>query len=278
MVKKETRKIYVLETKQTYDSLAAAARAVGVDPSNARKALKQIGRDTAGGYHFSYADSVEQKVTQLAEQKKIKIKKQNVDKEKKALVEIVHDMLVDLNKRSRNAKKEDLYGADEVLQRLMQHTDQWGANKTGGYKTDRTYIRQYTSQQLKTFLDVISAEKEGYVESIYNRMNKNRNLASYAAQFGLRGTEDMKKYWHLLPAMFEMFANAKVQSELKYETIKNDIYDAMQGSEDPEDILDYITDLNKFYKGNTKEDLTEILDKHSETVNEWADQWEDIPT
>ena len=276
MAAKETKRIFVIETGQTYDSLAAAARAVGVDPSNARKALKGL-RASAGGYHFSEVERIEQTKQQIVAAEKTKVKRQNIDMTKRALVDVVHNMLVDVNKRARNARKEGLFGVDEVLQRMMSHTDFYGSNKTGGYITNKTHLRQFSSDELRTMIDIISAEKQGYYENVYSNRSKNRNLASYALQFGLSNKE-MEKYWHLLPAIFELFRVSKQKGELQYKEsgVVDEILDAMQGDADPEDLLAYVKDLTNFYNGNTKSDLDSILEKHSETRSSWLDEWEEI--
>lgn len=273
---KDTKRIIVLETGETYDSLAAAARAVGVNPSNARKALYGL-RMTAGGYHFARADEIVETKQRIADKERSKVRRRNIDLQKRALVDVVHDMLVDVNKRARNARKAGLYGVDDVLQRMMSHTDFYGANKTGGYLTSKQHLRQYTSDELRTLIDIISAEKEGYYNNVYLNRSKNRNLASYALQFGISNNQ-MTKYWHLLPAIFELFRVAKQKGELQYKEsgVVDEILDAMQGDADPEDLLAYVKDLTNFYNGNTKSDLDAILDKHSETRATWIDQWEDI--
>lgn len=273
---KETKRIFIIETGQTYDSLAAAARAVGVDPSNARKALRGI-RSSAGGYHFSEVERIEETKQQIVQAAKVKQKRQIMSKEKRDLVEIVHDMLVDVNKRARNAKKENLYGVDEVLQRMMSHTDFYGVNKTGGYITSKSHLRQFTKQELRTMIDIISADKSGYYENVYNNKSKNRNLASYALQFGI-SIKHAQKYWHILPAIFELFRVSKQKAEFQSSDpmVVDEILDAMQGDADPEDLLDYVQDLTNFYNGNTRQDLDAILEKHSETRSNWIDEWEDI--
>lgn len=83
----------------------------------------------------------------------------------------------------------------------------------------------------------------------------------------------MKNYWHVLPAIFEMFRQANV-AQWQYQDIENEIYDAIQSGADPEDLRDYVLDLTNFYKGNTREDLDDILDKWSTTRTTWEDRWE----
>ena len=131
--------IYIVETGQMYETIAAAARAVGVDAANVRKVVRGIGkRSSAGGFHFAEVSNPAQ--IQAARER---VAAQPVDKararaeraQKRKLVDAVHDIMVDINKRARNAKKENMLETDPILQRLMQHADYYGYNKTGGYQT-----------------------------------------------------------------------------------------------------------------------------------------------
>ena len=271
-------KIVILELNQVFDSLTAAARAVGVDVSNARKAVKGL-RQSAGGYHFAEVSGqadIARARENVVKQKTKRTKKRIVDKAKRSLIDAVHDRLVDVNKRARNAKKADLLDKDPVLQKMLSHTDFFGGNKTGGYKTSKTHLRQFSTNELQNLLDMLAADQHGYYDEVYNNKSKNRNLASYAAQFGI-SIPEAKKYWYVFPAIFELFRVAK-QSEMTSSdpTIVAEIYDAMQGDADPEDLLDYVLDLTNYYKGNTSEDLDAILDKWSTTRGSWADEWEEF--
>lgn len=262
-------KIAVLELRQVFDSLAAAARAVGVDASNARKVLRGE-RQSAGGYHFAkvYVGSgIDTAINKVNHQTRRKAKRIILDRHHRNLVDAVHDRLVDVNKRARNARKEGLLESDKTLQKMLSHTDFYGGNKTGGYQTSKTHLRQFSSDELKNLLEMLGKEQREYADNIYN--SKTRNLASYAAQFGI-SEQDAKKYYHIFPAIFELFKTAKQQELFMYEmVITSEIYDAMQGDADPDDLLDYVLDLTNVYRGNRVEDLNSILNKWSSTRDVW---------
>lgn len=278
-------KIIILETNQVFDSISAAAKAVGVDPSNARKVV--IGkRQSAAGYHFARVENQAQVVRareNVAKNILGRQKKKAVSKVKQRLVNAVHDIFVDVNKRARNAAREDLLNKDPVLQKMLEHRDYWGSNKTGGYLTDKTHLRKFSETELKNIIEMISREKQEYIDVYYS--SKNRNIASYARQFGLTNKQ-MEKYWYVLPTLYEMFELAKQKSELEYRDIKDEISDIMQAGEGlPEDLdedaetadlLDYIIDLKNFYQGNTKEALEDLLSRYSQTKKTWKKRIEEV--
>ena len=272
--------IYIVETGQMYETIAAAARAVGVDAANVRKVVRGIGkRSSAGGFHFAEVSNPAQ--IQAARER---VAAQPVDKararaeraQKRKLVDAVHDIMVDINKRARNAKKENMLETDPILQRLMQHADYYGYNKTGGYQTSKQHLREFTAEQLQNLVDLVEKTKKDYADYLYNPEGTKRNLASIAAQFKIP-QEDMKKYWHVIPAIFELFRQANT-AQWDYKNIakglKADITEAMQGGADPKDLRDFVLDLTNYYKGNTASDLDDILDKWSTTRESWVPEWE----
>lgn len=281
MAKKQLKTaIYIVETGQMYETIAAAARAVGVDAANVRKVVRGIGkRSSVGGFHFAEVSSPAQ--IQAARER---VAAQPVDKararaeraQKRKLVEAVHDIMVDINKRARNAKKENMLATDPILQRLLQHASFYGYNKTGGYQTSRQHLREYSAEQLQNLVDLVEKTKKDYAEYLYNPEGTKRNLASIAVQFAIP-QEDMKKYWHVIPAIFELFRQANT-AQWDYKNIakglKADITVAMQGGADPKDLRDFVLDLTNYYKGNTAADLDDILDKWSTTRESWVPEWE----
>lgn len=274
MARKKPQKIFVVETNRMYDSIAEAARALGVDPSNARKAA--LGkRPSVGGYHLAAVTNAAEitaardRVEALpADRERDKIERAR----KRKLVEAVHDIMIDVNKRARNAKREKV--EDPILQRLLEHADYYGSNKTGGYQTSRQHLRQLSAEELENFVELTEKTKREYADYLYNPESASRNLASIAAQFGTN-EEQMKKYWHIIPAIFEMFRQANV-AEWKYNDIAAEIYDAVQADADPDDLRDYVIDLTNYYRGNRKEDLDAILEKWSTTRSTWSADWEEV--
>lgn len=272
-------KIYVLETNQVFDSIAAAARSVGVDASNARKVIKGK-RASAGGYHFAameqnanpelFRERIHEAVRERGKEKVLTKAERN---QRKNLINEVHDLLVDVNQRTRNAKKEGLYNTDPVLQKMTSYADFVGMNKTGGYDTSFKNLRTFSNEELQNIAAMIERDKGEYAKNIYDRMSRHRNIASYAAQFGISNAE-AAKYFSLYPVLFELFATAKQNTEYNYNDITGELYDAMQGGAEADELLDFIMDLKTVYQGNTVNDLDAILDKWSTQRDKWQENWE----
>lgn len=281
MAKKQLKTaIYVVETGHMYETIAAAARAVGVDAANVRKVVRGIGkRWSVGGFHFAEVSNpaqIQAARDRVAAHQVDKARARAERAQKRKLVEAVHDIMVDINKRARNAKKENMLATDPILQRLLQHASFYGYNKTGGYQTSRQHLREFSAEQLQNLVDLVEKTKKDYAEYLYNPEGTKRNLASIAEQFKIP-QEDMKKYWHVIPAIFELFRQANT-GQWDYKNIarglKADITEAMQGGADPKDLRDFVLDLTNYYKGNTAADLDDILDKWSTTRESWVPEWE----
>ena len=272
-------KIFVLETNKVFDSVAAAARSVGVDASNAAKVIKGK-RGSAGGYHFigfeqrsDLERSLEGYKEYIRTREKTKVLTKAERNQRRNLIDNVHDLLVDVNKRMRNAKKEGLFDTDPVLQKMTSYTDYYGMNKTGGYDTTKANLRSFTNQELQNLADMIERDKGQYAQDVYDRMSRHRNIATYAAQFGITVPE-AKKYFNLYPVLFELFAAAKQGTEYNYNEIEGELYDAMQGDATEDQLLDFILDLKSTYQGNTQQSLDDILQKWSKQRKQWQANFE----
>lgn len=282
MAKAKKAKIIVLETGNIYDSIAAAARAVGVDKANAGNVVRGK-RASAGGYHFARFEQnadIERARTrvqeELREKERQKVQTKAERKSRAALIDNVHDLLVDTNRRARNARKEGIYNTDPVLQRMMSHTVYFGANKTGGYLTSKQHLRSFSNEELQNLASMIENEKGEYAKNVYDRMSRHRNIATYALQFGITVNE-AEKYFKLYPILFELFNISKQNTEYRSSdpTIVSEIYESMQSGEDPDELLDFILDLKNFYTGSTTEDLDAIISSHAKQRDEW-NEWEEL--
>lgn len=282
-VNKKKLRIVVLETGEVYDSIAAAARAVGVDKANAGNVVRGK-RASAGGYHFARFEQnsdIERlkarMLEQLREKQKIKILTKAESKNRRALIDNVHNLLVDTNKRARNARKEGVYDTDPILQRMMSHTDFFGANKTGGYITDRSHLRGFTNEELQNLASMIETDRGEYAKNVYDRMSRHRNLSTYALQFGI-SINQAEKYFQLYPVLFELFNISKQNTEYRLSDpiIVSELYESMQSDEDPDKLLEFILDLKNFYLGSTTEDLDVIISQHAKDREEWQEKWEEV--
>lgn len=262
--------IVSIETNQVFETVAEAARALGVDPSNLRKVL-QGKRQSAGGYHFATFEkkkditrkAMRAHAVELEELEAQKSSAKIETKRKQRLVNVLHDRLVSVNLMRRNAIKEDLWGEDPVLQKMFSHTDYYGISKTGGYITSKTHLRQYSADELQNLLDMLQADQNDYIsDEYYNNKTKGRNIYSYAAQFGLKSAKQLTQYWHLLPLMFDLFEAAKLNTEFKYENLETTIYSYMQKGVDENELSLLMSELLQRAKGKSIQTVEEIMEKY----------------
>ena len=261
--------IVALEENLVFETVAEASRALGVDPSNIRKAL-QGKRQSAGGYHFAAFETkreITKKATRAAlvkyeEHEAQKVVNKVEASRKRSLVNAVHDRLVSINLMRKNAIKEDLWGDDPILQKMFAHTDFYGASKRGGYITSKTHLRGFTADELQNLLDMLNTDQQDYInDEYYNNKSKSRNIYSYAAQIGLKSAKQLTKYWHLLPLMFDLFEAAKLNSEFKYAELETTIYSYMKKGMNEDELADIMAELLQRAKGKSIQSVEEILAK-----------------
>lgn len=275
-------KILVVELNQVFDSISAAAAAVGADASNVSKAVKGQ-RRSAGGYHF---ENVTNDYSELAIKEAVKANISNrrkraaekkVAREKKQyhnkLVNQVHDALIDINQRYKNALEAGTTESDPILKKLISHMDYFGTTKHGLYRVSKSHLTQFSNTELSNLLENINAANKDYA----NSKSTPRNAASLALQFGI-SVEQFSNYSFLLPAMMDLFKIAKNAELEQYADIRNEIYAAMQGDIDPDELGEFVNLLGEIYSGNDLESLNTLLDQWYELHPDYEPNtdWEHI--
>lgn len=257
-------RIYIPELDKTFETISAAAKAAGVDPSNVGKVIRGK-RQTAGGFHFARIESLQQIPqfrARVKSQKQARKKQKTETKRKNALLKTVHDKLVDVNKRVRNAKKANTFTQDMILQQMLSHAGYFGFNKSGGYNTQLKNLRQFSVDELSNLLDVLTREQQQYTKAA-------RNDASIAAQFGI-STNQYQKYKGLAPLIFDIFKNVQESRYGKYDELVSTLYDAMQDDVEPEELQDIILDIKSALYGNAWTDIDEIIARNTEKGASYA--------
>ncbi len=189
-----------------YDSIAAAARAVGVDPSNAGKVLRGA-RSSAGGYSFERvagtaisatrkaindaaraakkrqtaasrkrqerqrAAQKQRQEAKRAQQRQAAGKRPRVDPKTKQLREDARRALLEANNIIRNAKKEGRTGIVEKLQAVGEALEM--QTSTGLLDTKLQTLRGMDDEQLQA---IIYHTEQAKLLDFNQRMQHNRNL------------------------------------------------------------------------------------------------------
>lgn len=231
-----------------FSSAAEAARALGLDPSNISKVLRGL-RKSVGDWTFEHTD--ERPTTKKGREK---IKKKKEDEARKRLLDRVHDRLKELNQRYRNAKKEDLYDDDPVLQNMMSHADHYGSTKTGGYDISKKNLNRHSDDELRNLLSLLAHEERKYSRYYDNGRPVREDPLSYVATiFGLSSRKEAEKYADIIPEIFDLLHLAKIDEFFRYNDVKTALFDAMQAGEDEEKIDEYLSEIHKLF-WESKED------------------------
>lgn len=236
--------IMIADTGNIYPSISAAARAVGVDPSNARKAV--LGqRKSAGGYIFVKVDAVPQQkeITKLMQQvnerlsdtqrqrraaqrqhsmQKVQSKRRSQPARRRTAsererIQQVHAALVEANNMIRAAKR----GGTGATTRkdLEALAEQFGASKQGLFRTGKD-IEQY--QEIEQLMARLQAIKD------QDAARREQRAVNYAQQYNLQSTADAKRKQDALDDLSRVYgklreAASRASGDLRYVQIYEDM-------------------------------------------------------
>lgn len=237
--------IMIADTGNIYPSISAAARAVGVDPSNARKAV--LGqRKSAGGYIFVKVDAVPQQkeITKLMQQvnerlsdtqrqrraaqrqhsmQKVQSKRRSQPARRRTAsererIQQVHAALVEANNMIRAAKR----GGTGATTRkdLEALAEQFGASKQGLFRTGKKDIEQY--QEIEQLMARLQAIKD------QDAARREQRAVNYAQQYNLQSTADAKRKQDALDDLSRVYgklreAASRASGDLRYVQIYEDM-------------------------------------------------------
>lgn len=217
--------VRIVETGETFSSIAEAARVYGIDASNIAKVLRGQ-RKTAGGYHFEKAE----KKYDVPQDPRETLRKQIREKIRKA------------NKIIKRAREQKREGFLENVSEL----DDFGRDVVGA--TGDNYIDE-TSDILDDMdedeLKTLDEKLDKMIESAEEDMKKSEDrLQEYADLFGISSAE-MEKYEGMIPDINRTIERAKafgIGSDV-FEQIK----ELMQDEISPDSLKSFIDKINEFF-------------------------------
>lgn len=232
--------ILIPETGNIFPTIAEAARSVGVDPSNAGKALRGQ-RKSAGGYTFQTVSAVPSqsalrkmakaaaKAMTPAQQQRRAAQRQRSQQrvaarqrsaqparrtaEQRERIQRAHAALVEANDMIREAKRGNDKGKKAIVADLEALAEQMGASKRGLFRTDTKSIEQYPDlDQLLQRVKTISEQK----------------AYTYRDKYSLQDVEDAKRKESVLDKLQETYGRLREAAErasgrFDYDTV---VYDA----------------------------------------------------
>ncbi len=277
--------ILIPETGNLFPTIAEAARSVGVDPSNAGKALRGQ-RKSAGGYTFQtvsaapsqsalrkMAKAAAKAMTPAQQQRRQAQRKRSQQRvaerqrsaqparrtaEQRERIQRAHAALVEANDMIREARR----GAKNVkttVADLEALAEQMGASKRGLFRTDTKSIEQYPD--LDQLLQRIKTIRE-------------QKAVSYAQQYHLESVEDAKRKKDALDNLSvalgrlrEMAnrASGKMQYAYIYYDMEREVKDL-----DPDQIqllVDRLTDWMDEDRDHNQAELDDIMERWQREID-----------
>ena len=295
--------ILIADTGNIYPSISAAAKAVGVDPSNARKAVRGQ-RKSAGGYTFvevaaaplqkeitKLAKKVAESLTPKQQQRRAQQRQRSMQRvqerrrseqparrrtaAERERIQQIHAALVEANDMIRRAKR----GETGAITRkdLEALAEQVGASKQGMFKTATKDIEQY--QEIEQILARIQAIKE------QDAARREQQAVSYAQQYSLKSMEDAKRKQNALDDLSRVLgrlreAANRASGDFKYVQIYEDMITDVKELE-PEQIQLLSDRLNNWLdttKEQTQADLDKIIAQWQMEVEGTEDDGDDDDT
>ena len=242
-------KIRNTKTRRLYDSIAAAARAAGVDASNLGKVLRGQ-RKTAGGIRFEYVE--ERTAEDLYE----------------AQVRGVRGALREANAIIRQYKREHVYSLGSAIGELLEMGDIIGLTKAGYLPQNLKSIREAFPgvtwlpelQQLQARLFELTRKAESQLQAAI------QEKIDLADQFGV-SVAKMEEYMPLMPEVFQVLDTAgkdkSVGTNRVYEMIRN----AMQNYVSRGDLRRLLRGIEKWFADPDRD-----ADGLDDVYNRWYDK------
>lgn len=256
--------ILVTQTGIIYPSINAAAKALGVDPSNIGKALSGK-RKSAGGYNFARIDpsaspstvtqiqeateqslSASQKKRQTKLRAQTKVKKAARDKARGQAARMLQGTLKEANRLMQEYQIAGLSGVSSVIPELEQLQKLIGTKKGGGFNASFKNLAKFNLKELQALNAAITKQinRKGF-KDLKDAAKKKQGVAW---QLGI-SVEELDKYADALPALWHILdMAANVQGKNYDRSLYYAVQKAMQGGIDPLDLQNILGDIEAAYK------------------------------
>lgn len=288
--------ILVTQTGIIYPSINAAAKALGVDPSNIGKALSGK-RKSAGGYNFARIDpsaspstvtqiqeateqslSASQKKRQTKLRAQTKIKKAARDKARGQAARMLQGTLKEANRLMQEYQSAGLSGVSNVIPELEQLQKMIGTKKGGGFNASFKNLAKFNLKELQALNAAITKQlnRKGF-KDLKDAAKKKQGVAY---QLGIYA-EELDNYAKAIPALWHILQMAEnVQGKGYDRSLYHAAQAAMQNQMDPEELRALLEDIEAAYErydniedNDDPEQAREDLDREiEELVKSFADQ------
>ena len=239
-----SRRIYIPQVDRIFDSVAAAASALGVNSSNLRKTITGQ-RKSAGGYTAMDASSYTRGGKTITPNRRSLRNKAaaagvltppkdplySKRMELKELLEIT-------NANAKEIKKSGLEHFAVYSNKALSFIDDIGG-KRGFYDTSYANLANLSEAELDKYITAISNFKKHDTFSL-----KGAARAGTTRSNAMGITLDlMKEYKSIMPMIFRIF-DSIYDKDYKYEQIVTDVADAMDEGASPDEILEILSKID----------------------------------
>lgn len=255
------RRIYIPEIDQVFNSISAAAEALGVDSSNISKVLAGS-RKTAGGYHFLSADR-RSSTGRLPS-------KSTLRKEARSLLppdplqqkrDELRKLIDAANKQARRLRKSGFGSFSSAIDDILALGDDLGRTKSGYLKGAEGHLRTLNEAELNKYIQAIQERKKRRSYTVGGAMAEAERLA---ANFGTTSSR-IAEMSDALPVLFSVLHN--VYRDRTSDQILSEIDEFDDPDASPEDFIDKLGSLGDFY--DKKSVIRDLLEDDADIMKQF---------
>lgn len=268
-------KILNIDTGKVYSSIQAAARAVGVDPSNVGKVLRGQ-RSSAGGFRFqrvqadsltvSEAESIRNQINRETAPRlleKQQIQRERFETAKQAQLRGIQEAIRQANETVQEYKRENVYSIGKAVSDLIGIGEYVGIRKSGLISTDLAKIteklQELDIEQLRGYQEALVEGTKKARDSLQSAIQDKKELAD---QLGL-SIRQMSDYERYMPEYFDLLDMAGSDERLQSSFVYNRINDYLRQDMSKEDLRAAFGIMRRFFNNDKRdpESLEKSLNK-----------------
>lgn len=278
------KRVYIPQVDKIFNSVAAAARELGVNAANLSSVISGR-RKSVGGYNALDASSYIRRgktVKPNLRGMRSKAIKQGLTvfsggSAPSELVVKLSDLLKDVNKKTKElrAKNLEYFARGNKHARLM--LDEIGAAAGGYYKTDYATLSGLSEAQLKKYIAAVQAAQK---YETYGVSGAEKVATVRARAMGFMSASQMLKYKDVLPYFLDTLDALK--GNWQYDDMLQNVVDAMVGAATNEKIIQllaesqdqfavetYIYDMLDYrkYSAATKRNVDKLIELYDNSQN-----------
>lgn len=252
---RKSKRVYVPQVDQIFNSITDAAKALGVNAANLSKTLTGK-RKTAGGFSLVDASPTTTKDGKIKKPNRRSLRRKS-DPLYSQRIEF-QKILESVNKNMQDIRTANLEYFASAAKNAMSFIDDIGRTKDNYYKTDYTTLSQLSENELEKYTAAIKRYQK---QSTYKKNGAEINAEVIANRIGLTG-DILIHYSSILPLIFGILDN--VYALYESDDVIEEAVELMDNAASTEDVLVALEKASNYY--DTLQLLTDMVDKNYRTV------------